>query len=151
MQKILIAGASGFIGRALIRGLKNEEDITVVAISREEKTSPHLRLTWKKADLFSLKDISDAMEGCDQAVYLVHSMLPSASLVQGTFYDMDLILADNFARAAKMNGIKHVIYLGGLLPLEQDKLSWHLKSRLEVETCLANCAKKVTKQKKRNG
>jgi hypothetical protein len=35
----------------------------------------------------------------------------------------DLILADNFARAAKAKGIKHVVYLGGLLPLEQKNLS----------------------------
>lgn len=144
MQKILIAGASGFIGRALIKSLESQNSLEVVALSREDKSSPHSRLTWKKADLFSLKDISEAMEGCDQAVYLVHSMLPSASLVQGTFYDMDLILADNFARAAKAKGIKHVVYLGGLLPLEQQNLSWHLKSRLEVEQCLQGCAPKVT-------
>lgn len=144
MQRILIAGASGFIGRALIKALESDESLTVVALSREDKVSQHSRLEWKKADIFSLKDISEAMEGCEQAIYLVHSMLPSASLVQGTFYDMDLILADNFSRAAKAKSIKHVIYLGGLLPLDQSTLSWHLKSRLEVEQCLQDSAPKVT-------
>jgi uncharacterized protein YbjT (DUF2867 family) len=144
MSRILVAGASGFIGRALIESLIKDTQHSIVALSREKKDAHHDRIEWRTADLFSLKDISEAMRGCDQAVYLVHSMLPSASLVQGTFYDMDLILADNFARAAREHQVGHVLYLGGLLPLDQTSLSWHLKSRLEVEECLRRTAPKVT-------
>ncbi len=75
------------------------------------------------------------MVGCDRAFYLVHSMLPTAALDQGSFYDFDLILADNFARCARVAGVTHIVYLGGMIP-EQEELSWHLKSRLEVETVL---------------
>ncbi len=132
MRKILVAGASGFIGRALIERLLQHEDIEITGLSRGEQTSHHPRLSWKKCDLFSLKDISLAMEGCEEAYYLVHSMLPSASLSQGTFYDFDLIMADNFVRASLQHGIRHIIYLGGMIP-NSEELSWHLKSRLEVE------------------
>ena len=132
MKKILIAGASGFIGHALIDKLLEENDVEIVGLSRNEKTSHHPRLTWKKCDLFSLKDISDVMEGCETAYYLVHSMLPSASLSQGAFYDFDLIMADNFVRASVEHKLKHIIYLGGMIPIV-DELSWHLRSRLEVE------------------
>lgn len=132
MRKILIAGASGFIGRALIDRLLNEADIEIVALSRSNRVSHDPRVTWKKCDLFSLKDISDAMVGCEEGYYLVHSMLPSASLSQGAFYDFDLIMADNFVRAAKSHHLKHIIYLGGMIP-PHDELSWHLRSRLEVE------------------
>lgn len=141
MGRILIAGASGFVGRALIAELSRIPDQQVVAFSRRP---PQIEGVESRAgDLFSPKDITAAMEGCDQAVYLVHSMLPSASLVQGTFYDLDLILADNFARAAKACGVKHVMYLGGLVP-DAGTLSWHLKSRLEVEKCLQGAAPQVT-------
>lgn len=132
MRKILIAGASGFIGHALIENLLKDETIEIVGLSRGLKTSTHPRLTWKKCDLFSLKDIHEAMLGCETAYYLVHSMLPSASLSQGTFYDFDLIMADNFIRAADKHKLKHIIYLGGMIP-DADDLSWHLRSRLEVE------------------
>lgn len=132
MRKILIAGASGFIGHALIDKLLEEDDIEIVGLSRNEKKSHHPRLNWKMCDLFSLKDITDAMVGCETAYYLVHSMLPSAALSQGTFYDFDLIMADNFVRAALDNKLGHIIYLGGMIPVS-DELSWHLKSRLEVE------------------
>ena len=132
MRKILIAGASGFIGRALIDRLLNDSDIEIVALSRGVRDSHHPRVQWIKCDLFSLKDINIAMRGCEEAYYLVHSMLPSASLSQGMFYDFDLIMADNFRRAGVIQHLKHIIYLGGMIP-PHDELSWHLKSRLEVE------------------
>lgn len=143
MRKILIAGASGFIGKALIDELLKNEAYQVIAISRRNKTSHHPRLEWKKADLFSLKDIREAMEGCDEAFYLVHSMLPSAALSQGTFYDFDLIMADNFIRAANVLRIKHITYLGGMIPFDRE-LTWHLKSRLEVERTLQSSKIPVT-------
>lgn len=71
------------------------------------------------------------------AIYLVHSMLPSARMTQASFADLDLILADNFASAAARCGVKQIIYLGGLLPGETE-LSPHLASRLEVERALAS-------------
>lgn len=142
MRKILIAGASGFIGRALIDRLLQSDEIEIVGLSREKRQSHHPRLQWKKCDLFSLKDITDSMSGCESAYYLVHSMLPSASLSQGEFYDFDLIMADNFIRAARAHALKHIIYLGGMIP--QGELSWHLRSRLEVETTLRNSEIKTT-------
>ena len=118
MSRILIAGASGFVGQNLLKRLEQDLDLSIVA--------------------------TNAMEGCDQVVYLVHSMLPSASLVQGKFYDLDLILADNFARAAKHHKVRHIVYLGGLLPEDKSNLSWHLRSRFEVEKILQSAAPVVT-------
>jgi uncharacterized protein YbjT (DUF2867 family) len=63
-------------------------------------------------------------------------MLPSARLVQGRFQDLDLICADNFARAAERAGVARIIYLGGILPADTAALSTHLASRLEVERVL---------------
>lgn len=143
MRKILIAGASGFIGRALIDRLLQDEQNIIIGLSRGARESHHPRLTWKKCDLFSLKDIFLAMEECTEAYYLVHSMLPSASLSQGTFYDFDLIMADNFIRAGHSRNLKHIIYLGGMIPLNEE-LSWHLKSRLEVEQTFRDSGIKTT-------
>jgi uncharacterized protein YbjT (DUF2867 family) len=143
MRKILIAGASGFIGRALIDRLLKDPELNIVALSRSKRESLDARVQWKECDLFSLKDISEAMVGCDEAYYLVHSMLPSASLSQGTFYDFDLIMADNFIRAGTKLGLKHIIYLGGMIPPHED-LSWHLRSRLEVEETFRASSIKTT-------
>lgn len=132
MQTIAIAGASGFIGKNLIEYLLDNTDFNIRAMSRSDKKSDNPRLQWIKADLFSVLDIEKAIAGTELAVYLVHSMQPSAHLDQANFRDYDLILADNFGRACVKHNIKQVLYLGGLVP-KKGKLSTHLASRLEVE------------------
>ncbi len=132
---IAISGASGYIGKNLIKQLKDKAHI--IALSRSIEHKEHTDdLTWRQADLFSLGDAESALEGVDYAVYLVHSMLPSARLTQARFEDMDFILADNFAQAATKNNVKQIIYLSGIIPENEKELSRHLESRREVETVL---------------
>jgi nucleoside-diphosphate-sugar epimerase len=135
MKKIVIAGASGFIGYKLIDALLAETDYNIVALSRSNKDSDNPRLEWKKCDLFSVLQLEEALSGCDYSYYLVHSMQPSARLDQANFLDYDLILADNFGRAAKKLSVTKVVYLSGIIP-NIEKLSDHLLSRLEVEEVL---------------
>jgi uncharacterized protein YbjT (DUF2867 family) len=132
--QIVIAGASGYIGKALIpKLLERFPNSSIVALSRSQQKSEDPRVKWKACDLFSLKSLEEALPlKADLALYLVHSMGPTAHLDQGSFADYDLLLADNFARMAKKMSIKHLIFLGGLVP-ETDTLSMHLKSRLEME------------------
>lgn len=137
MKTIVIAGANGFVGRALIKALLAHEafhEIKIIALSRTviESENPE-RLQWHQCDLFSLKQLEKAVTSADIGIYLVHSMLPTSRLDQGSFSDYDLLLADNFARALTWAGAKRVFYLGGLLP-EGEKLSAHLESRKEVES-----------------
>lgn len=135
-MKILLTGASGYIGGNLMENLK--EDYEIVAISRHtDNKEDEENVTWKEADLYSQIDIENVMEGIDVAVYLVHSMQPSSKLSQAKFEDMDAILADNFAWAAKQKGVKRIIYLSGIIP-DDDTLSEHLESRLECENILGS-------------
>jgi uncharacterized protein YbjT (DUF2867 family) len=129
---VVVAGASGFVGTALLPVLA--ESCEVVALSRSTSADlPGVR--WERCDLFSLLQTEHALAGADYAVYLVHSMLP-ARLTQARFEDMDFILADNFARSAARAGIKQIVYLGGIIP-DDAQLSRHLASRLEVERVLS--------------
>ena len=134
---MVIAGASGFVGRRLIEALAPTCD--AIALTRDASGRPQTPgVAWRSCDLFSLRDAERALEGGDVGVYLVHSMMPSARLSQGSFDDMDLVCADNFARAAATRGLGHIVYLGGLVPASDgEPLSRHLESRLEVERTLA--------------
>ncbi len=141
-MKIAIAGAAGFVGKALTEKLNAHHH--VIGLSRSATPPKGLHASeWRACDLFSLLDAERALEGVETAYYLVHSMLPSARLTQGSFEDFDLIAADNFARAARKAGVKQIIYLGGLLPNHRP-LSRHLASRLEVERTLASAGIPVT-------
>ncbi|HCX24073.1 MAG TPA: epimerase, partial [Cytophagales bacterium] len=129
---VAIAGATGFIGRWFIEHYSHK--YRIIALSRREMDSS-LResVEWRKVDMYSVSSTIKALEGADYALYLVHSMQPSARLNQGSFEDTDLLLADNFARAAETVGVKQIIFVGGILPKDESDYSTHLRSRYEVE------------------
>ena len=142
---VVVAGASGFVGQVICVQLAKR--FRVVALTRSLAHAAPGPVTpgveWRQCDLFSLLETEAALQGADYALYLVHSMLPSSRLTQGTFVDLDLILADNFARAARLHGVKQIVYLGGLIP-PAVTLSRHLASRLEVEQALGAGTTPVT-------
>jgi uncharacterized protein YbjT (DUF2867 family) len=137
-DSLVIAGATGFVGHAAAQRLASRanRDFDIVGLTRGRKEATGAWDRLVSCDLFSLKDVEQALQGARYAMYLVHSMLPSARLVQGDFADLDLICADNFGRAAKKAGVEQIVYLGGLIPDGVDELSEHLASRLEVEKAL---------------
>jgi uncharacterized protein YbjT (DUF2867 family) len=144
---IAIAGGSGFVGTFLRSDLSGEyrfraltRSPTIAAATEDQHGNE-----WRHCDLYSLPMLTEALRGCDYGIYLVHSMAPSSRLVQSNFADLDLLLADNFIRAAEAAGVRHVVYLGGLIPEgEEAGLSPHLASRLEVEHVLRSRSIPVT-------
>lgn len=136
---IAVAGATGFVGRALVADLARDFD--VLGLSRGDKPIAGARV--RKVDLLDAAATREALEGATSAVYLVHSMMPGERLVQGRFEDIDLIVADNFARAAADAGVAHIVYLGGLVPPDGPR-SRHIASRVEVEGALAAYGVPVT-------
>jgi uncharacterized protein YbjT (DUF2867 family) len=131
-MRIAIAGATGFIGQALIDHLLAHTEHEIVGLSRTARPSQP-RVTWRQTNLYDERSVRDALAGADAAFYLVHSMQPTAGLNQGSFEDYDLLLAENFVDASRENGLRQIVYLGGLCPREGENLSPHLRSRLEVE------------------
>lgn len=141
---IAIAGAGGYIGRWFIHYFKDK--YSLIGLSRNQvESNPEPQVEWRQVELYSISSTIEALKGVDVAIYLVHSMNASTRLNQGSFEDTDLLLADNFSRAASINNVKQIIYLGGLLPDEpEEKLSRHLRSRLEVEQTLGSRKSELT-------
>ena len=136
-QNIAIAGATGFIGRWFIDRYKNEFNIT--ALSRKKVANNNQSaVKWKQVDLYSISSTTEALANIDIAIYLVHSMMPSTRLNQGSFEDTDILLADNFSRASEQCNLKQIIYVGGILPKDEYTISKHLQSRYEVEKTLGS-------------
>lgn len=144
---VAIAGATGFVGTALREALR--DDYNVVGITRSPVRARayadrHNTETWRHSDTFDPHAVQEDLAGADVAVYLVHSMHPSARLTQARVADLDLLQADNFARAAEAQGIDQILYLGALLPTMEADLPAPLKRRKEVEQALAGSAVPVT-------
>jgi len=143
MISIAVAGAAGFVGRPLVDRLARRARVIALSRSHRPVAGP---VEWRQTDLLSMRDAQAALAGADLAVYLVHSMLPADRLVQADFEDLDLLAADNFARACAAQGVRQIVYLGGLLPdgVPPARLSRHLRSRAEVERALAAYGTPVT-------
>jgi uncharacterized protein YbjT (DUF2867 family) len=139
---VLVAGASGFVGRALGPLLAHTH--RPVGLSRKDRPGSNGYERFVQCDLLSLEDTERALQGARYAIYLVHSMMPASRLTQASFDDLDLICADNFARAARKAGVERIVYLGGLMTDEKAALSDHLQSRLDVERVLGSTGVPVT-------
>lgn len=82
-------------------------------------------------DVGETASLRTALDGCDAAYYLVHS-LDSAD-----FTDRDADAARAFAEAAADARLRRIVYLGGLGD-HGDHLSEHLRSRRAVEELLGS-------------
>ena len=136
--QIAIAGASGFIGTALCRELAQDYEVVAITRSptRSKTTDPDIPVTWRHCDPFSMREVELSLSGAEYLIYLVHNRGPSARLDQAGCRDMDVLIADNFARAACKNGIKQILYFGFLIP-QGEVPKKIIMSRQEVPQTLA--------------
>lgn len=136
MARVAVTGVTGFIGRRVAVELSRRHSLIGLVRRRRPRVPSALAgVDFRSCDLFALEDAERALAGAEVAVYLIHSMSPATRGVQGSFDDLDLLLADNFARACAKSGVRRIVYVGGLIP-EAGELSTHLRSRLEVERAL---------------
>ena len=141
----LITGATGYVGGRLSERLL-AEGRELRALARDpSRLRPRPGLEAVRGDLLSGEGLIAALEGCDTAYYLVHSMEPRAPDAGngGGFSGNDRRAAENFATAARAAGTDRVVYLGGLVPCDGPP-SPHLASRLEVEQILLESAPAAT-------
>jgi len=122
-----VSGATGFVGSHLCTALVGAgHQVRAMTRRPESYQGPG---TAVGADIGQPATLAPALEGCDAAYYLVHS-LDSAD-----FADRDRTGAEAFGDAAAAAGLRQVIYLGGLGD-DGDQLSPHLASRRQVEGIL---------------
>ena len=127
----LVFGASGYIGSHLIPRLLREgwrvraaaRNLKVLQARRDDPAWRAIDLV--AADALAPETLGPALAGVDIAFYLVHSMAAGSDFVR-----LDLIAAENFARAAAVSGVRRIVYLGGLVPPDAD--SQHLVSRKQT-------------------
>lgn len=143
-EKIIVIGATGYIGARLVPRLLNA-GYRVRAVSRSlEKLqgchwSKHENVELMAADVLNSEALTAACADCQIAYYLVHSM----NSQQKDFAEADRRAAGIMVAAAKAAGLKRIIYLGGLGE-KSDDLSHHLRSRAEVSDILTSGTVPVT-------
>jgi uncharacterized protein YbjT (DUF2867 family) len=126
MHSVLVTGATGFVGQALLLELISAGHKVRAATRDLAHANAQLNVDWVRCDVAERSDVEYALRGIDTAYFLIHAMGGG----QHDFARMERQAAQRFAEAAAQAGVKRIIYLGGVAPTE--KPSEHLKSRLEV-------------------
>src|SRR5918992_413330 len=158
--KILVTGASGFIGSRVVSkllslalSLSSNKNYEILCLSRNRDSLKDRY--WKhedvlkivEADVNNYPQLVKAMNGVNVAFYLIHSM-EGLSKEWKEFAQKDRTAAENFAKAATECGVERIIYLGGLIHGESredyNKLSEHMRSRKEVGDILRTSSARVT-------
>lgn len=135
-MKILLTGATGYIGKRLLPVLIDQGH-EVICCVRSKNRFPsegiykHPNISLFEIDFLKELPQSDLIKDIDAAYYLIHSMSANVK----NFSVLEETSANNFIKMIEQTSVKQIIYLGGIT--NEKKLSKHLSSRKKVEEILS--------------
>lgn len=134
-MKILLTGATGYIGKRLLPVLVKNGHEVVCCVRDKNRfpndglyNNPNIHLF--EVDFLKATPFSESILDIDAAYYLIHSM--SSNVVD--FEKLEELSATNFIKLVEQTQARQIIYLGGIT--NEVNLSKHLASRKKVETIL---------------
>lgn len=133
-MKILLTGATGYIGKRILTILVEQGHSVVCCVRDARRFNPPKSLLPNidvlEIDLLESTSLERIPIDIDVAYYLVHSMSSSTD-----YQNLEQQSAINFREAIEKTNIVQVIYLSGIV--NESELSEHLASRKTVEEELA--------------
>lgn len=134
-MRILVTGATGYVGSRLVSALLADRHQVVVASRNplrfkdfawsDDVTAVRLEAADRTATRAAFREAGRI----DVVYYLLHG------IGRRGFRSADNAAAGHVAEAAKAEGIRRIVYLGGFVP-DDDELSEHLAGRAEVAAAL---------------
>lgn len=111
-KKILICGATGFIGRNLTEQLARHPDYEIHAVRFKRPEYPNANVTWHQADLRNPEDIERVVKGMDIIIQAAATTSGSKDIVTRPYVHVtdNAVMNSYLFRAAFEHKVKHVIF-----------------------------------------
>lgn len=111
--KIAVTGATGFVGKAVVKQLLDVGYRQVVAIARHSPVAPLWGngVIFQPADMSNSGDACRALEGCQIVVNLVGIIRPTP---RQSFQRAHVTVTENVVYAMRQHGIKRLIHMSAL-------------------------------------
>nr|WP_288832709.1 SDR family oxidoreductase [uncultured Flavobacterium sp.] len=133
-MKILLTGATGYIGKRLLPILAGQGHEVICCVRDKNRfycpKEFENNVSAIEIDFLNQQSLNAIPNDIDVAYYLIHSMSGAAS----NYDELESISAKNFVERLNQTTAKQVIYLSGIV--NDQSLSKHLSSRKNVETIL---------------
>lgn len=133
-MKILLTGATGYIGKRLLPILIDKGHEVICCVRDKNRFNYSAELASKieviEVDFLKKETLSVIPSDINAAYYLIHSMSGSDS----NYDELERISAENFINSINQTKVIQVIYLSGIV--NDKSLSKHLSSRKKVEEVL---------------
>lgn len=139
-MKILVTGATGYVGGRLVPLLLERGHEVRTTTSRPDRQQPWWgdQVETVVMDALNPGQVAAACEDMDAVYYLIHGMGGD------NFAETDRQAATNLAAGVRAHAIERIIYLSGLVPdAPESELSEHIRSRRDVEQILTDTAATV--------
>ena len=133
-MKILLTGATGYIGKRLLPILVAQGHEIICCVRDKNRfycpKEFENNVNAIEVDFLNQESLNAIPNDIDAAYYLIHSMSGAAS----NYDELESLSAKNFVERVNQTNAKQVIYLSGIV--NDQSLSKHLSSRKAVETIL---------------
>lgn len=135
-MKILLTGATGYIGKRLLPVLIQNGHRVVCCVRDKTRFAVHPQhqevVEVIEVDFLNKATLSAIPRDIDAAYYLIHSMSANTA----DFDRLEANTAQNFKEYLQTTDVQQVVFLSGIV--NEEKLSKHLASRKSVESILAS-------------
>jgi GDP-L-fucose synthase len=120
IRKILVCGATGFIGRNVAECFSKFDDMEVYGVYNKRPTYDCANLNWIKADLNNIDDINNILDGVDIIIQAAATTSGSKDIVSSPYIHVtdNAVMNSLLFRVAFEKKVKHVIFFSCTVMLQ---------------------------------